>query len=306
MLSPEFVLDRIEKRRCRMDAGWNSIALAEGQKTLTSVPMFPIGDFQTDKYGKVSLTDELADTVIANFESGVLKTEVQLDTGHTEDVAHGWVRRLWKGVFKHPKTGEDVPAVLGDVELTEPGEDAIGKKLYQYISAKIAPYTDEESGKTYTVLRSVALTNQPVMRLMPALALSDSEAETVEVSWDALFEDRGDGLVKRIIAGVGALLKGEKDHAVALSAKQTDDKEIKDEAEEGGTDVTLEDTVTYGDKELKLSDVPEVVELAEKARKHDEDVAAKAKEARDKALETLKSKGVTQPGIELAEKMLDG
>lgn len=159
---------------------WESMKLeapAEGDNTSHGVPMVPIGTFDTSGIShladKTTISRRLADTLVANFNAQVMKTQPFFDDGgHREDKATGWITRLYVGTFPHAVTGDPITGLLADVEWTSLGLTMLGDKQYRYTSVVIAPYRDEEDGKDYTVLRSATLTNKPVMKMMPAIALA--------------------------------------------------------------------------------------------------------------------------------------
>lgn len=142
------------------------------EKSTKSVMVFPIGNWKTAKYPKLPLSEKLADNLIKNFDDGVLgATEPFVDSSGRHDEgapAAGWIKRLYKGKWEK---GE---ALFADVSWTNVGEDIIKNKLYKYISPVIASHVIPESGKeVFPVLRSMSLTNVPVLRMMPPVALSE-------------------------------------------------------------------------------------------------------------------------------------
>lgn len=155
------------------DTVWfTGVALADAKTT--TIPILPIGTFTLDRYGKLELNDKVIDELIANFDAKTLKTDVRIDFEHDFREAAGWITALSKGEFDHPVTGDPVPALFATVEWTAAGEKVLGEKTYRYVSAAFGPYKDEESGTKYkNVLKAVALTNDPAMKMLPAVELSD-------------------------------------------------------------------------------------------------------------------------------------
>jgi Mu-like prophage I protein len=155
-------------------SGVFSAALAEGNVT-TSVAVLPIGKFDTAKYGELEITTEMASEIVANWAAKVLKTDIRFDIGHAMEEAAGWITGLSVGTFAHPVTGADMPGIIAAVEWTPSGKQILGDKQYRYVSSYLSSYKDEETGTVYAnVLMAVALTNDPVMRLLPPVELADA------------------------------------------------------------------------------------------------------------------------------------
>lgn len=150
---------------------------------VTPVMGFPIGHFTSSKYPDLPLTREYADEVIANFEAGVLGTDPFVEVSGSHDTtapAGGWVKRVYTAPTKDG--GE---ALFADVQWTEVGAQKVSDREYQYTSLELGSVVDNRTGaKTANVLRSITLTNTPVIRLLPPiLEVGDSMAlsEPVEL-----------------------------------------------------------------------------------------------------------------------------
>jgi len=143
------------------------------RKKMAEIVLFPIMELDTSKYGKVDFGEEFAAKVLAHFEQRVLKIDPAVDVGHDGGKAQGWIKRLFKASFKNA-AGKDIPAIKAEVEWTPEGKAAIKDRHFRYFSPEIGSYKDEETGKTYyPVLFGGALTNTPVLKLMPEVSLSD-------------------------------------------------------------------------------------------------------------------------------------
>lgn len=159
---------------------WLTTALAEGERS--SVPVLPIGTFQTAKYGELDITPQMADEIVANWTDRVLKTDVRFDIGHDMEEAAGWIVGLSVGTYTHPKTGEEMPGIIAEVEWTPVGQKLLSEKQYRYVSSYLGSYKDEETGVVHpNVLMAVALCNDPVMRMLPPVELSDEPSGGVIV-----------------------------------------------------------------------------------------------------------------------------
>lgn len=152
---------------------------------VTPMMLFPLGNFRSAKYPQLPLTRELADEVIANFHSGVLGTEPFVETSGSHDTsapAGAWVKRVYTAPTKDG--GE---ALFADVRWTAAGAAVVNDQQYRYNSVELGSVVDNRSGaRTDNVLRSVTLTNTPVIRLLPPVleagdAIAASEAQPVEL-----------------------------------------------------------------------------------------------------------------------------
>ena len=149
---------------------------------VTPVMLFPIGTFKSAKYPELPLTRDLADEVIANFAGNVLGTEPVVDTSGKHDTsapAGAWVKRVYVSPTKDG--GE---AAFADVQWTDIGAQKVNAREYQYNSVELGPVVDNVTGvRTENVLRSVTLTNTPVIRILPKLLeAGDVIAEPVELA----------------------------------------------------------------------------------------------------------------------------
>ena len=149
------------------------LRLADGIEAGDISPMmvFPIGQWHSAKYPELPLTEQLADELIANFEAGVLGTEPVVDSSGKHDTsapAAGWVKRLYLAGYEGG--GEDGLALWADVKWTALGAELLSDERYKYGSVEIGSVVMNDSGETVdNVLRSLTLTNTPVLRLMPGV-----------------------------------------------------------------------------------------------------------------------------------------
>jgi hypothetical protein len=133
--------------------------------------VFPIGDWHSAKYPDLPLTEELAEEIIANFEAGVLGREPVVDTSGKHDTsspAGAWIKRVYIASYEEGDvTGE---ALWADWKLTGLGAQLLNDGQYQYDSAEIGFVVMNESGeKVENVLRSMTMTNTPVLSIMPSV-----------------------------------------------------------------------------------------------------------------------------------------
>ena len=149
------------------------LRLAEAIKAGDTSPMmvFPIGEWHSAKYPDLPLTEDLANELIANFEAGVLGTEPVVDSSGRHDTstpAAGWVKRVYLASYEEGDvTGL---ALWADVRWTALGATLLTDEQYKYGSVEIGSVVLNDSGETIdNVLRSLTLTNTPVLRLMPGV-----------------------------------------------------------------------------------------------------------------------------------------
>ena len=149
------------------------LRLAENIKAGDTTPMmvFPIGEWHSTLYPDLALTEDLANEMIANFEAGILGTEPVVDSSGKHDTsvpAAGWVKRVYLASYEEGDvTGL---ALWADVKWTGIGATMLSDDQYKYGSVEIGPVTLNDTGeKVDNVLRSLTLTNTPVLRLMPGV-----------------------------------------------------------------------------------------------------------------------------------------
>ena len=292
----------------------NELALSDKSIT-TGAVLFPIGTFQTDKYGTTAIPLEMAQEVVDNHNSGVLGIKPMVDEGHKFGSAYGWVmdNSARVGSFTDDD-GNVIPAVLGDIEWTEPGVEAVKGKIYRYLSAALGPVTNAATGAKNMVLRAVSLTNTPVMRMMPEVALADTGgsyimSETdfaekaewdVEVAWsDLVLSEEEEGLMAKVatmFSDIKKMLAPKEDSHADTGDEDTNHGEIQ----RGGTHM---DT-------LKLEDGTEVTtaEVEAMRRSHSELAEAKTKVSKENRAgieKVLGEKGVGEAAIQILLSVAD-
>lgn len=149
------------------------LRLADGIAAGDVTPMmcFPIGEWHSSKYPDLPLTEDLANEIIANFAGNVLGTEPVVDSSGSHDTsapAAGWVKRVYLASYEQGDvTGL---ALWADVKWTQLGAELLTDEQYKYGSVEVGSVTLNDSGETIdNVLRSLTLTNTPVLRLMPGV-----------------------------------------------------------------------------------------------------------------------------------------
>jgi phage I-like protein len=131
----------------------------------THIKVLPIDTtIQSPLYGPVKLTAAIATDMIKNFNDNVRASStsagipIDFEHGDTQfkDMAAGWIKKLFS----------EKDGLYADVEWTEPGKDALQKKLYKFYSPGfyLKGYEDPETGKPYeNVMTGGGLVNHPGM-----------------------------------------------------------------------------------------------------------------------------------------------
>jgi ribosomal protein L40E len=152
----------------------------------TPMMVFPIGAWHSAKYPDLTLDEDLAHELIANFESGVLGREPVVDSSGEHDLsapAAGWVKRVYLASYEEGELSG--LALWADVEWTGLGAQLLNDDQYKYGSVEIGSVVMNEGGEVDNVLRSMTITNVPVLSIMPGIrdaAAAQREALTLSLS----------------------------------------------------------------------------------------------------------------------------
>jgi hypothetical protein len=231
------------------------------------VPLFPIGNWKSAKYPDLPLTRELAETIIANFEAGVLGTEPVIDSSGVHDArtpASAWVKRL-----SIEPTADGGELLIAWSQLTDLGAADLANARYRYASVEIGPHVRNDTGeRVANVLKGATFTNTPVLRLMPAvldtpeaiaaaeIVVALSEISPPEADPVATLVDEIDGLLGRL----SDALKGK----AGIPAIRTMLREVRAKASVHALDET--DPPASPQKETtRMSKLTEFLKLAEDA-----------------------------------------
>jgi phage I-like protein len=148
--------------------------------------LLPYMEFQDPRYGKVSLTKELAQKIEENFKNGVPSYELSLDIEHGKDANHPGAY----GKITKVEARDDGLWVYSEPD--EEGVELIKRKKFKYMSATYAEkYMDKKTGKDAgPVLRGAALTNMPAVPDMEQIVyFSEFEKEEeIGMEFKDLFE----------------------------------------------------------------------------------------------------------------------
>lgn len=126
--------------------------------------VLPVGKYRTQKYGDLEFTYEFCQRIVANFALQPLgNREPFIDVDHDHGAAQGWVKAL----DARPE------GLFAEIEWTDDGKEKVEKKLYKYFSPELAKVFNLKGEPFYPVLVAVALTNSPVINILPEIQLSE-------------------------------------------------------------------------------------------------------------------------------------
>ena len=134
------------------------------------------GTFQSNRYGKFSITKADLAQMLSNFENITpkLPTELPIDYDHLsmdpkkpgDGIAAGWMKRL--------ELRGDGDELWAEVEWTKTGASRIEAGEYRFISPSfVKDHTHKDGQKIGTTLLAAAVTNHPFLEGMKALTLYD-------------------------------------------------------------------------------------------------------------------------------------
>jgi len=157
-----------------------AVTLSASAKT-TSVTVTRTGTFTDPRYGTFDITLAMLQQMVRNFESNTYGQEIALDLSHDPSGgAAGFFRSLSIEPYSFVIEGETKRGhkLIGDVELTQYGVDAITKKGFIYLSAEFHPeFVSNETGKQYgALLQGAALTPRPVVKHLDKVSLQLSSS----------------------------------------------------------------------------------------------------------------------------------
>jgi phage I-like protein len=135
-----------------------------------------LGRFKDRRYGKFSITKEMADGWKARLHD-YFNGEVPIDLDHGPERGRGSEAAGW---IKDIEVAED--GVYGTAEWTTLGAEKLRDRRYRYLSPTFHDDFKDEQGKGIgPALIGVALTNRPMLRKgMPAVTLSQAALDEAE------------------------------------------------------------------------------------------------------------------------------
>ncbi len=147
--------------------------IEESDSMLADIEMLRVGEFKHKMYGDLDITDEMLDSMVENFDNGIIGREVSFDWNHEAKAASGWLKEL--------RVEDGI--LIGTAELTTEGKESIINKKYGYFSVEYSDdYEDSESGDKFgpTVLGG-ALTNRPFISKLKKIEFSLDGDEEISI-----------------------------------------------------------------------------------------------------------------------------
>lgn len=134
-----------------------------------TVTLTRTGEFSDPRYGSFSITKEMLLSMVRNFQSKVVGTDIFIDVAHQPaDGAAASIVSL----------AVDGNRLRAEVEFTDFGIDAIKKRGFRYLSAEYhEDWRDNEKQTRHgPTLLGAGLTNRPVIKRLDPIQLSESDA----------------------------------------------------------------------------------------------------------------------------------
>lgn len=120
------------------------------------IMVLPVGEWETIKYGAVTVTISHIKEMISNFYKGV-RVGVPIDVDHDAGKAAGWIKDLMN---------KDDRSLWARVEWTPYGEELLRGRLYRFFSPEFSlDFIDPETQERYgAVFIAGTLTNRPLFK----------------------------------------------------------------------------------------------------------------------------------------------
>ncbi len=144
-----------------------AVELAEGQKS-SWVTLTRIGDFHDPRYGNFSITLDMLNQMVGNFDRRVLGQDVFIDVSHRpSEGAAGKVLKL----------AVESGRLRALVEWTAYGMEAVRDRGFTYLSAEFSEaWTDNEKQQPHgCVLLGAGLTIRPVVKRLDPIQLATDD-----------------------------------------------------------------------------------------------------------------------------------
>lgn len=244
------------------------ITASEDGKLPTDIMILPKGDWNTQFYGPMQVTEDHLTQIVANFKSGVRKL-VPIDVDHDGGRAAGWIQEV--------RAEED--GLHAKADWTPYGEELLGSKEYRLFSPEWSfDYVDPEHGTRHgAVLIAGSLTNRPLFKELPVLMASEGSSA-----------EKGLTNEKAIMILLGS----------DQSQRANDNMNIKDILAKKPADRTEEEVKFLADHASEMDEAQskqletektEAEEAEAQAQKEKEEADAKAKADADAAAEKEKA-----------------
>ncbi len=163
-ITDDMSLTSVQAKEYRLAFHIKGVSLKEHR---ASVELLPEGEWKHESApgGILKVPLLLMQEFIKNFQDRICGEKLPLDYGHEPDdkAAPGWITNL--KITKNEDGGQSIFATL---DITDPeAQENIQNGSLCYISPQlILGWEDPETGETYNVIRSAALTNYPYIKNM--------------------------------------------------------------------------------------------------------------------------------------------
>jgi hypothetical protein len=135
----------------------------QGRKAVT---ITRTGSFTDPRYGEFEITSTLLGEMVKNFADRTYGQDIHIDVSHKPDEGSaGRIARLWI----------EGDRLMGEVDWTRYGREAIADRGYQYLSAEYTEnYVDNERRQPHgALLLGAGLTIRPVIKRLDPIELSE-------------------------------------------------------------------------------------------------------------------------------------
>jgi phage I-like protein len=145
--------------------------MGDDSEAPTTIQLFPLGTFNTGKYGEIVITKEALEQMVVNFSKKVngvpVRAGVPIDVDHDKGKAAGWIKEL--------KVMSDGLYSV-NTDWTPYGKQLIKNKEYRFLSPEFSDYyVDPEHSdiELENVLIAASLVNRPLFKELKPLTASE-------------------------------------------------------------------------------------------------------------------------------------
>lgn len=205
------------------------ILFNDGEAVPTKVQILRVGNFSHPEYGKLSITKDILNTMVKNFNDKVRGVELSIDYAHNADKeSAAWIKTL--------SLENDSNELWAEVEWTPVGKEKVSNKEFRYLSADFHfQYEDNEKKKSYgPTLFGAGLTNRPFVKHMHPIIFSEYQNENNQEKKKMENEDmkKENESLKKQLADIQLKMEADKKKAeeekVLAEKKSTFDKMLSE------------------------------------------------------------------------------
>lgn len=132
-------------------------------KIMEDIQIFKAGVFSYWQPGDMTLSREVFNSMVVNFQNKCRGVDLAIDYGHNAfEEAAGWIKELY--------LSDDQTELWAKVDWTNKAKEKIADKQYRYISGEFSyEYEDDKGMKYGPCLFGAALTNRPFLKDMKSV-----------------------------------------------------------------------------------------------------------------------------------------